>query len=129
MWVSPAPIFYSDVGSERIIPEQLEILQMSLIIAYAVIGGMESLLGAAAGAFISRYLLEAMRQVVITYPFGITTADGSDAFVWDTGYWALRPLRRGDGLHLAIYAQWLALPHHYLVQRARHRHERDGFQA
>ena len=31
-------IFYSDVGSERIIPEQLEILQMSLIIAYAVIG-------------------------------------------------------------------------------------------
>ena len=32
-------IFYSDVGSERIIPEQLEVLQMSLIIAYAVIGG------------------------------------------------------------------------------------------
>ncbi|MDE2778008.1 MAG: branched-chain amino acid ABC transporter permease [Chloroflexota bacterium] len=80
-------IFYSDVGSERIIPEQLEILQMSLIIAYAVIGGMESLIGAAAGAFISRYLLEAMRQVVISLPFGLTTADGSDAFVWDTGYW------------------------------------------
>ena len=39
-------IFYSDVGSERIIPEQLEVLQMSLIIAYAVIGGMESLVGA-----------------------------------------------------------------------------------
>ncbi|MDE2852616.1 MAG: branched-chain amino acid ABC transporter permease [Chloroflexota bacterium] len=80
-------VFYSDVGSERIIPEQLEILQMSLIIAYAVIGGMESLIGAAAGAFISRYLLEAMRQVVITLPFGLTTADGSDAFVWDTGFW------------------------------------------
>ena len=80
-------IFYSDVGSERIIPEQLEILQMSLIIAYAVIGGMESLIGAAAGAFISRYLLEAIRQVVISLPFGLTTADGSDAFVWDTGYW------------------------------------------
>ena len=80
-------IFYSDVGSERIIPEQLEVLQMSLIIAYAVIGGMESLLGAAAGAFISRYLLEAMREVVISLPFGLTMADGSDAFVWETGAW------------------------------------------
>ncbi|MCY4070643.1 MAG: branched-chain amino acid ABC transporter permease [Chloroflexi bacterium] len=80
-------IFYSDVGSERIIPEQLEVLQMSLIIAYAVIGGMESLFGAAAGAFISRYLLEAMREVVITLPFGLTMADGSDAFVWETGAW------------------------------------------
>ena len=80
-------VFYSDVGSERIIPEQLEVLQMSLIIAYAVIGGMESLIGAAAGAFISRYMLEAMREVVITLPFGLTTADGSDAFVWETGAW------------------------------------------
>ncbi len=80
-------IFYSDVGSERIIPEQLEVLQMSLIIAYAVIGGMESLVGAAAGAFISRYMLEAMREVVITLPFGLTTFDGSDAFVWETGAW------------------------------------------
>lgn len=80
-------IFYSDVGSERIIPEQLEVLQMSLIIAYAVIGGMESLIGAAAGAFVSRYLLEAMREVVITLPFGLTTADGGDAFVWETGAW------------------------------------------
>jgi len=80
-------IFYSDVGSERIIPEQLEVLQMSLIIAYAVIGGMESLIGAAAGAFISRYMLEAMREVVIGLPFGLTTADGGDAFVWETGAW------------------------------------------
>ena len=80
-------IFYSDVGSERIIPEQLEVLQMSLIIAYAVIGGMESLIGAAAGAFISRYMLEAMREVVITLPFGLTLPDGSDAFVWETGAW------------------------------------------
>ena len=80
-------IFYSDVGSERIIPEQLEVLQMSLIIAYAVIGGMESLIGAAAGAFISRYMLEAMREVVITLPFGLTTSDGGDAFVWETGAW------------------------------------------
>lgn len=80
-------IFYSDVGSERIIPEQLEILQMSLIIAYAVIGGMESLIGAAAGAFISRYMLEAVRQVVFSLPFGLTLPDGSDAIVWDTGYW------------------------------------------
>jgi len=79
--------FYSGVGSERIIPEQLEILQMSLVIAYAVIGGMESLIGAAAGAFISRYLLEAMRVVVINLPFGLTMSDGSDAFVWETGAW------------------------------------------
>ena len=80
-------VFYSDVGSERIIPEQLEILQMSLIIAYAVIGGMESLLGAAAGAFISRYLLESMREIVIALPFGLTFADGSNEFVWQTGAW------------------------------------------
>lgn len=80
-------IFYSNVGSERIIPEQLEILQMSLIIAYAVIGGMESLLGAAAGAFISRYLLEATRVIVINLPLGLTMPDGSDAFVWETGAW------------------------------------------
>lgn len=80
-------VFYSNVGSERIIPEQLEILQMSLVIAYAVIGGMESLIGAAAGAFLSRYMLEAMRVVVISLPFGMTTADGSDAFVWETGAW------------------------------------------
>ena len=79
-------IFYSDIGSGRIIPEQLHVLQMSLIIAYAVIGGMESLIGAAAGAFISRYALEAMREVVISYPLGITI-DGSDAFVWETGAW------------------------------------------
>ena len=60
---------------------------MSLIIAYAVIGGMESMIGAAAGAFISRYMLEAMREVVITLPFGLTMADGSDAFTWETGAW------------------------------------------
>ncbi len=80
-------VFYSDVGSERIIPEQLEVLQMSLIIAYAVIGGMESLIGAAAGAFISRYLLEATREVVIALPLGLKMPDGSDAFVWETGAW------------------------------------------
>ena len=80
-------VFYSDVGSERIIPEQLEILQMSLIIAYAVIGGMESLIGAAAGAFISRYLLESMREIVIALPFGLTFADGSNEIVWQTGAW------------------------------------------
>ena len=48
---------------------------------------MESLIGAAAGAFISRYLLESMREVVIALPFGLTFADGSDAFVWQTGAW------------------------------------------
>ena len=28
-----------------------------------------------------------MREVVITLPFGLTTADGGDAFVWETGAW------------------------------------------
>lgn len=60
-------VFYHNVGAERITPETMEILQMALVIAYAVIGGMESLLGAAFGAFIARYLLEAMREVPIPF--------------------------------------------------------------
>lgn len=66
-------IFFSNVGSERIIPEQLEILSMSLVIAYAVVGGMESLLGSAAGAFISLYVLEFMREIPI--PFTLEFSD------------------------------------------------------
>jgi branched-chain amino acid transport system permease protein len=41
----------------------MEILQMSLVIAMAVIGGMESLLGAAFGAFLSRVGLELLREI------------------------------------------------------------------
>nr|NIO70102.1 branched-chain amino acid ABC transporter permease [Anaerolineae bacterium] len=41
------------------------ILQMSLVIAMAVIGGMESLLGAAIGAFLSRIILEMLREINI----------------------------------------------------------------
>lgn len=63
-------VYYHNVGAERITPETLEVLQMALVIAYAVIGGMESLAGAAAGAFISRYLLEALREVSL--PFGMS---------------------------------------------------------
>ena len=96
-------VFYSDVGSERIIPEQLEVLQMSLIIAYAVIGGMESLIGAAAGAFISRYMLEAMREVVISLPFGMTFADGADAFVWETGAWRFALF----GVVMVVTLRWM----------------------
>ena len=62
-------VYYSGVGSERIIPEQLEILQMSLVIAFAVVGGMESLLGAAVGAFLANYLLESMRQIPLPVTF------------------------------------------------------------
>ena len=98
---------------------------MSLIIAYAVIGGMESLIGAAAGAFISRYLLEAMRQVVITLPFGLTTADGSDAFVWDTGFWRFALFGVVMVFTLAVHAQRLAVSNHHLVQRPRHCDEGD----
>lgn len=62
-------IYYHNVGAERITPESMEVLQMALVIAYAVIGGMESMFAAAAGAFMSRYLLEAIRE--INLPFEI----------------------------------------------------------
>ncbi len=62
-------LFYHNVGAERITPESMEVLQMALVIAYAIIGGMESLFGAAVGAFLSRYILEAIRE--ITLPFGL----------------------------------------------------------
>lgn len=64
-------VFFSNVGAERITPEIIEILQMSLVIAFAVVGGMESLLGAAAGAFIARYLLEWMREISIPNLFDV----------------------------------------------------------
>ena len=44
---------------------------------------MESLLGAAAGAFLSRFLLEELRE--ISLPFGLMLADGST--VWEPGAW------------------------------------------
>jgi branched-chain amino acid transport system permease protein len=75
-------IFYHNVGAERITPESLEVLQMALVIAYAVIGGMESLVASAAGAFISRWLLEALRE--IPYPFGIEIAGATS---YEPGAW------------------------------------------
>lgn len=62
-------IFYSDVGAERISPDALRLLSTSLLITYAVLGGMESMLAAAAGAFISRLLLEVFREIPL--PFAI----------------------------------------------------------
>ncbi len=56
-------VFYHQVGI--ITPNTMEILQMSLVIAMAVIGGMESLLGAAVGAFFSRVSLELLREINI----------------------------------------------------------------
>jgi branched-chain amino acid transport system permease protein len=56
-------VFYHQVGI--ITPNTMEILQMSLVIAMAVIGGMESLLGAAIGAFLSRISLELLREINI----------------------------------------------------------------
>jgi branched-chain amino acid transport system permease protein len=44
-------------------PNTMDILQMSMVIAMAVIGGMESLLGAAVGAFLSRISLELLREI------------------------------------------------------------------
>jgi branched-chain amino acid transport system permease protein len=75
-------VFYHNVGAERITPESMEILQMALVIAYAVIGGMESILSSAIGAFVSLYLLEALREVQL--PFGLTI-DGSP--VYEPGAW------------------------------------------
>ncbi len=54
-------VFYHIVGI--VTPNTMEILQMSLVIAMAVIGGMESLLGAAFGAFLSRVGLELLREI------------------------------------------------------------------
>jgi branched-chain amino acid transport system permease protein len=54
-------VFYHQVGI--VTPNTMEILQMSLVIAMAVIGGMESLLGAAIGAFFSRVSLEFLREI------------------------------------------------------------------
>ncbi|MFH1908597.1 MAG: branched-chain amino acid ABC transporter permease [Chloroflexota bacterium] len=54
-------VFYHQVSI--ITPNTMELLQMSLIIAMAVIGGMESLFGAAIGAIVSRLALELLREI------------------------------------------------------------------
>jgi branched-chain amino acid transport system permease protein len=54
-------MFYHVIGI--VTPNTIEILQMSLVIAMAVIGGMESLLGAAVGAFLTRIGLEMLREI------------------------------------------------------------------
>ncbi len=56
-------VFYHQVGI--ITPNTMELLQMSLVIAMAVIGGMESLFGAVVGAVISRITLELLREINI----------------------------------------------------------------
>jgi branched-chain amino acid transport system permease protein len=55
--------FYHQVGI--ITPNTMEILQMSIVIAMAVIGGIESLLGAAMGALVIRLALELLREINI----------------------------------------------------------------
>ena len=54
-------VFYHQVGI--ITPNTMELLQMSLIVAMAVIGGMESLLGASIGAIVRRVTLELLRGI------------------------------------------------------------------
>ena len=56
-------VFYHQVGI--VTPNIMELLQMSLVIAMAVIGGIESLLGAAVGALVSRIGLELLREINI----------------------------------------------------------------
>jgi branched-chain amino acid transport system permease protein len=54
-------VFYHQVGI--VTPNIMLLLQMALVIAYAVIGGIESLAGAAVGAFLSRIGLELLREI------------------------------------------------------------------
>lgn len=59
-----------------ITPNILLILQMSLVIAMAVIGGLESLMGAAIGAILIEFGLEALRTNIVLGPLTI------DMTVW-----------------------------------------------
>lgn len=54
-------VFYHQIGI--VTPNIMELLQMALVIAYVVIGGIESLFGAALGAFLSRISLELLREI------------------------------------------------------------------
>lgn len=65
-------VFYHIIGI--VTPNTMEILQMSMVIAMAVIGGIESLLGAAIGAFLTRIGLEMLREINI---FGLHIALGA----------------------------------------------------
>jgi branched-chain amino acid transport system permease protein len=65
-------VFYHIVSI--VTPNTMEILQMSLVIAMAVIGGIESLLGAAIGAFLTRIGLELLREISL---FGVTIELGA----------------------------------------------------
>jgi branched-chain amino acid transport system permease protein len=65
-------MFYHVIGI--ITPNTMEILQMSLVIAMAVIGGIESLLGAAIGAFLTRIGLEMLREINV---FGLQIEFGA----------------------------------------------------
>ncbi|MGE5124413.1 MAG: branched-chain amino acid ABC transporter permease [Acidobacteriaceae bacterium] len=56
-------VFYHQIGI--VTPNIMELLQMSLVIAMVVIGGIESLFGAAVGAVVSRVTLELLRQINI----------------------------------------------------------------
>lgn len=59
-------VFYHQVGI--ITPNTIELLQLSLVIAMAVIGGIESMVGAAAGAILCRVTLELLRDINV---FGV----------------------------------------------------------
>lgn len=78
-------VFFSNVGAERITPDALKILQMSLVIAFAVVGSMESPLGAAIGAFAARYLLEEISVVTFDPPFGINLPYNAEVLQFTPG--------------------------------------------
>lgn len=70
-----ATIFFSTTG--RISPEDLDLFLMSQVIAFAVIGGVESPLAAGAAAIVMSLLLESLRTIAIG-PLHV-----------DTGVWRL----------------------------------------
>jgi branched-chain amino acid transport system permease protein len=70
-------MFYHVIGI--VTPNTMEILQMSMVIAMAVIGGIESLLGAAIGAFLTRIGLEMLREINV---FGLHIELGAWRFAF-----------------------------------------------
>ena len=58
-----------------IAPNMMVIKEMSIVIAMAVIGGMESLLGAAIGAILIEFALEQLRSNITVGPFTLNMAD------------------------------------------------------
>ncbi|MEJ2292445.1 MAG: ATP-binding cassette domain-containing protein, partial [Deinococcales bacterium] len=58
----------------RLVPENLDLLLMSLVIAYAVIGGLESPMAGAVATVVLTFVLEAMRRLTLGHAATLTLA-------------------------------------------------------